>query len=121
VKKRKKKKILLVSLYFLQIDGPCIPFIGVTLTDITFMDDANSSFGRGGLINVSKFEKLHGMVSDLLSFQQNTYQDIVFNEQLSNFLVELPHNGEGCAFFFFFFFLSNLCFSSKMICSSYLF
>ncbi len=101
VKKKKKKKksfFFFFSFSATKVDGPCIPFIGVTLTDITFMDDANASFGRGGLINVSKFEKLHGMVSDLLSFQQNTYQDIVFNEQLSNFLVELPHNSEDDLF-----------------------
>lgn len=75
-----------------QVSGPAIPFIGVTLTDITFMDDANSSFVRN-LINVSKFEKLHGMVSEVLSFQANTY-DIEPNEALQNFLVELPHNSE---------------------------
>jgi hypothetical protein len=74
-------------------DGPCIPFIGVTLTDITFMDDAASSFGRGGLVNVSKFEKLHGMVSEVLSFQQEPF-DITPNEQLISLLMELPHNSE---------------------------
>ncbi len=74
-------------------EGPCIPFIGVTLTDITFMDDATASFGRGGLVNVGKFEKLHGMVSEVLSFQSSTY-DMAPNEQLSNLLVELPHNSE---------------------------
>lgn len=83
------------------------------------MDDANASFGRGGLINVSKFEKLHGMVSDLLSFQQNTYQDVEYNEQLSTFLVELPHNSEGEHVFGLF--VCLLCFvltQFQTICSS---
>lgn len=73
-------------------NGPCIPFIGVTLTDITFMDDANASFTRG-LVNVSKFEKLHGMVSEVLSFQSLPFE-FAPNEQLSNFLIELPHTSE---------------------------
>ena len=73
--------------------GPTIPFIGVTLTDITFMDDANASFIRG-LVNVSKFEKLHGMINDVLSFQSSPYVDIDVNEQLREFLIELPHNAE---------------------------
>ena len=76
-----------------QVQGqPCIPFIGVTLTDITFMDDANASFTRG-LVNVSKFEKLHGMVSEVLSFQSCEF-DLTLNEQLANYLMELPHNSE---------------------------
>jgi hypothetical protein len=75
------------------VTGPCIPFIGVTLTDITFMDDANSSF-NGDLVNVNKFERLYDMLSGLLSFQSNSYSDLEPNEQLQNFLHELPHSNE---------------------------
>ena len=81
------------------------------------MDDANASFVRG-LVNgmvffcffffprplealisdvlfaVSKFEKLHGMVSEVLSYQANGYVDLDVNEQLRDFLMELPHNSE---------------------------
>merc|ERR1711991_1035583 len=76
-----------------QAQGPAIPFIGVTLTDITFMDDANASFVRN-LVNVSKFGKLHSMVSEVLSYQSNAYVDLDLNEQLHNFLLQLPHNSE---------------------------
>ena len=46
------------------------------------------------LFAVSKFEKLHGMVSEVLSYQANGYVDLDVNEQLRDFLMELPHNSE---------------------------
>ncbi|ORY01558.1 ras GEF [Basidiobolus meristosporus CBS 931.73] len=54
-----------------QASLPCLPFMGVYLTDLTFMDDGNPSFRRTDLqvINFSKHVKTVRIIQEIQRFQ----------------------------------------------------
>ena len=47
---------------------PCIPYIGIYLTDLTFLQDGNPDM-IDGLINVSKFYKISNVIMEMRHFQ----------------------------------------------------
>lgn len=53
---------------------PCIPFIGMFLTDLTYIEDGNPNFLDDGSLNFTgKFTKIANSVSQLLGFQDFSY------------------------------------------------
>jgi len=54
-------------------DPPCLPYLGVYLTDLTFLDDGNQDFVDDGLINFYKRELVAKVISEILRYQQVTY------------------------------------------------
>eukprot|EP01120_Amphizonella_sp_Union-15-10_P002624 TRINITY_DN12934_c0_g1_i1.p1 TRINITY_DN12934_c0_g1~~TRINITY_DN12934_c0_g1_i1.p1 ORF type:complete len:130 (+),score=16.56 TRINITY_DN12934_c0_g1_i1:54-392(+) len=51
---------------------PCLPYLGIHLTDLTFIDDANPTL-YNGLINYAKIKLLSNALSQLQQFQQKGY------------------------------------------------
>lgn len=47
----------------------CVPFLGVILSDLTFMEDGNPDFTENGLINWQKRTLLYTVLSQFLDFQ----------------------------------------------------
>lgn len=75
---------------------PCIPFLGVYLTDLTFIEDGNPDFvkkGENKLINFAKQELIYSVFDEIKQYQQTQYS-IEYVEQLGAFLQQLPSNDE---------------------------
>src|SRR3990167_1564786 len=47
---------------------PIIPFLGVYLTDLTFIEDGNPNY-VSGLINFSKCQKIASVISEIVRYQ----------------------------------------------------
>lgn len=54
-----------------QTTAPAIPYIGVILQDLTFVDENPDKFGK--LINFEKQRMVYNMISDVLRFQHTPY------------------------------------------------
>jgi len=54
------------------VSPPCIPFLGVYLKDLTFIEDGNLNLVNG-LINFSKRKQLSDVIQSLLQFQGHVY------------------------------------------------
>ena len=57
-------------------DPPCIPYLGVYLTDLTFLDDANPNTLGNGAINFEKRRKLVNLIEEVHQYQQEPYHFI---------------------------------------------
>ncbi|KAJ6233793.1 guanine nucleotide exchange factor [Anaeramoeba flamelloides] len=51
----------------------CIPFIGIHLTDLTFLDESRSDYDENGEISKSKLETMVTVISNILVFQTRPY------------------------------------------------
>eukprot|EP01080_Neovahlkampfia_damariscottae_P009563 gene9563-1766_t len=71
---------------------PCVPFLGIFLTDLTFIDDGNKDIidGHKLMINFQKRRLFALTIKKLISFQQTTY---AFFEEISlnKYLLDLPN------------------------------
>jgi len=74
------------------IDPPVLPYLGVYLTDLTFIEDGNKDY-IGGLINFKKRELTYNVISEIQQYQQKPY-DFVTEEVLVSFLTNLEYIDE---------------------------
>ncbi|KAJ6229147.1 guanine nucleotide exchange factor [Anaeramoeba flamelloides] len=58
--------------YLHSINPPCIPYLGVYLTDLTFKEDGNKDF-IGNLINFTKRRLVFENIRELMQYQQSSY------------------------------------------------
>ena len=61
--------------YFENLPSPKIPFLGICLQDLTFLDDANPNYDENNpnLINFSKWIKLGKIINGLVEIQKTPY------------------------------------------------
>ncbi|EFA83616.1 RasGEF domain-containing protein [Heterostelium album PN500] len=52
---------------------PCLPFLGVYLTDLTFLEEGSPDTLEGGLINMVKRTQLAAVIQEIQQFQQLPY------------------------------------------------
>lgn len=52
------------------MSGPCIPYLGMFLTDLTFIEDGTPNELPGGLINFAKRRSLAQVIREIQQFQQ---------------------------------------------------
>jgi len=57
----------------------CVPFLGVILSDLTFMEDGNPDFTEAGLINWQKRTLLYTVLSQFLDFQSRSFYNVPDN------------------------------------------
>jgi len=73
---------------------PCLPYLGVFLTDLTFIEDGNPYFlnidGRTDIINFEKMRRVSVVIEKIVIYQQQPYNftkvDHIYNylENLSS-------------------------------------
>ena len=68
--------------------GPCIPFIGIFLTDLTYIEDGNRN-DIDGMINFYKRAASYTIIQDVLRFKGVPY-DLRSHPQLQAFIARLP-------------------------------
>lgn len=54
-------------------DPPCIPYLGVYLTDLTFIEDGNNDELKGGLINFVKRQQVSQVIAEIQQYQHTPY------------------------------------------------
>lgn len=64
------------------VNPPCIPFLGIYLQDLTFIEDGNPDFLRksSNLINFAKRHKTAEVIRELKQFQNFAYNFHAINE-----------------------------------------
>ena len=67
---------------------PCLPYIGVFLTDLTFLEDGNPDRVQG-LVNFDKLRRVTDTISAVQQYQNDVY---AFKEvpQLQEYLANMP-------------------------------
>eukprot|EP01091_Cochliopodium_minus_P015535 TRINITY_DN5562_c0_g1_i1.p1 TRINITY_DN5562_c0_g1~~TRINITY_DN5562_c0_g1_i1.p1 ORF type:complete len:1094 (+),score=373.20 TRINITY_DN5562_c0_g1_i1:561-3842(+) len=68
-------------------DGPKFPYLGVFLTDLTFIDDSNRTLINNGLINIEKTKLYSGVISNLTKWTYGKF-NFKINTKLQDFLSE---------------------------------
>jgi len=67
---------------------PCLPYLGIHLTDLTFAEDGNQDqVGVNGLVNLTKRRKLTEMLNEIMRFQRDEYLFVLlksFNDCIKN-------------------------------------
>eukprot|EP01107_Rhizomastix_libera_P014879 TRINITY_DN505_c0_g2_i6.p1 TRINITY_DN505_c0_g2~~TRINITY_DN505_c0_g2_i6.p1 ORF type:complete len:435 (-),score=108.48 TRINITY_DN505_c0_g2_i6:42-1346(-) len=68
---------------------PCLPYIGMYLTDLTFIDEGNENFVKGtNLINNTKLNMQWNSISNMLAFQHSRFP-FPTNPALRSFIASL--------------------------------
>ncbi len=66
-----------------QLRPPCIPYIGVYLTDLTFIDDGNQNYTKDNKVNLAKAHMYADVIRKIQIYQQETYDIKPIPELLS--------------------------------------
>ncbi|RKP21264.1 ras GEF, partial [Rozella allomycis CSF55] len=61
------------------IDGPCIPWMGLYLKDLTFINDAYSNYIDAELINFQKLKIIYPIFKQIYLFKRKQYSFICFS------------------------------------------
>eukprot|EP00127_Corallochytrium_limacisporum_P002362 Clim_evm3s119 gene=Clim_evmTU3s119 len=76
------------------VNPPCIPYLGMFLTDLTFLEDGNPDLMKNTeLVNFMKCRRVAGIISDVQHYQY-TQHDFKPVEDLQCFLTNLPQLDE---------------------------
>ncbi|KAH3744162.1 Ras guanine nucleotide exchange factor Q [Pelomyxa schiedti] len=52
---------------------PCIPYLGVYLSDLTFIEEGNPDSLEGGYVNFAKFKMVAAVIQEVQNYQQKPY------------------------------------------------
>jgi len=72
------------------INPPCVPYVGVWLTQILHIDEGNQNL-TNGLINFRKMDLFANIILDVQLYQQEKYE-ISVNQQLVSLFSQLPRD-----------------------------
>ncbi|CAH1153713.1 unnamed protein product [Phaedon cochleariae] len=68
-------------------DPPCIPYLGIYLTDLSFIEEGTPNFTADGLLNFSKMRMIAHVIREIRHFQQTPYK-IELIERVANYLLD---------------------------------
>ncbi|KAJ5079686.1 ras guanine nucleotide exchange factor i-related [Anaeramoeba ignava] len=75
-----------------QANPPCIPYLGIYLTDLTFIEDGSPDY-LGNLINYSKRTQISKVILNIQQYQQKSY-DLQYVHQIAQLLIKLKKYDE---------------------------
>ncbi|XP_075210397.1 ras-specific guanine nucleotide-releasing factor 1-like [Lycorma delicatula] len=68
-------------------DPPCIPYLGMYLTDLSFIEEGTPNFTDEGLLNFSKMRMIAHVIREIRHFQQTPYKiDLI--TKVTNYLLD---------------------------------
>eukprot|EP01137_Pigoraptor_chileana_P008598 Opistho-2@55665 len=73
------------------VNPPCIPYLGVVTSDLTFLDDGNPNFVNG-LINFGKRRLVFQIIADMMTYQDKPYNFLPIPE-VSDQLIKIMTAG----------------------------
>ncbi|KAK7065858.1 Ras protein-specific guanine nucleotide-releasing factor [Halocaridina rubra] len=68
-------------------DPPCIPYLGMYLTDLSFIEEGTPNFTDDGLLNFSKMRMIAHVIREIRHFQQTPYK-IEHNPKVTAYLLD---------------------------------
>ncbi|GAB1868606.1 Ras-specific guanine nucleotide-releasing factor 2-like isoform X1 [Camponotus japonicus] len=68
-------------------DPPCIPYLGVYLTDLSFIEEGTPNITDDGLLNFSKMRMISHVIREIRHFQQTPYK-IELISKVTNYLLD---------------------------------
>ncbi|KAL2719369.1 ras-specific guanine nucleotide-releasing factor 2-like isoform X1, partial [Vespula squamosa] len=68
-------------------DPPCIPYLGLYLTDLSFIEEGTPNFTEEGLLNFSKMRMIAHVIREIRHFQQTPYK-IELITKVTNYLLD---------------------------------
>lgn len=68
-------------------DPPCIPYLGVYLTDLSFIEEGSPNFTEDELLNFSKMRMIAHVIREIRHFQQTPYK-IQLITKVTNYLLD---------------------------------
>ncbi|GLV41334.1 Son of sevenless [Carabus blaptoides fortunei] len=68
-------------------DPPCIPYLGLYLTDLSFIEEGTPNFTQDGLLNFSKMRMIAHVIREIRHFQQTPYK-IELITKVANYLLD---------------------------------
>jgi hypothetical protein len=70
-----------------RVDPPGIPYLGMYLSDLTFIEESTPNFTTDGLLNFSKMRMLAHVIREIRQFQQTPYK-IDYCAKASSYLLD---------------------------------
>ncbi|XP_031336878.1 ras-specific guanine nucleotide-releasing factor 2-like isoform X2 [Photinus pyralis] len=68
-------------------DPPCIPYLGLYLTDLSFIEEGTANFTPDGLLNFAKMRMIAHVIREIRHFQQTPYKiDLIV--KVANYLLD---------------------------------
>uniref|UniRef100_A0A8C5SXK3 Ras protein specific guanine nucleotide releasing factor 1 n=1 Tax=Laticauda laticaudata TaxID=8630 RepID=A0A8C5SXK3_LATLA len=64
----------LFSFLPLSCDPPCVPYLGMYLTDLAFIEEGTPNYTEDGLVNFSKMRMISHIIREIRQFQQTAYK-----------------------------------------------
>ncbi|KAL6436745.1 hypothetical protein ACFW04_004875 [Cataglyphis niger] len=68
-------------------DPPCIPYLGIYLTDLSFIEEGTPNITDDGLLNFSKMRMISHVIREIRHFQQTPYK-IELITKVTNYLLD---------------------------------
>ncbi|XP_072310385.1 ras-specific guanine nucleotide-releasing factor 2 isoform X1 [Eucyclogobius newberryi] len=66
---------------------PCVPYLGMYLTDLAFIEEGTPNFTEEGLVNFSKMRMISHIIREIRQFQQSPYR-IEHQPKVTQFLLD---------------------------------
>ncbi|XP_042332539.1 ras-specific guanine nucleotide-releasing factor 1 [Sceloporus undulatus] len=68
-------------------DPPCVPYLGMYLTDLAFIEEGTPNYTEDGLVNFSKMRMISHIIREIRQFQQTAYK-IEHQSKVTQFLLD---------------------------------
>ncbi|XP_023697708.2 ras-specific guanine nucleotide-releasing factor 1-like [Paramormyrops kingsleyae] len=69
-------------------DPPCVPYLGMYLTDLAFIEEGTPNYTEDNLVNFSKMRMISHIIREIRQFQQTAYK-IEYQPKTAHYLLDL--------------------------------